>query len=228
MFFERRGEDCALKEPLPMINSLALVAALLLVVCSLPAFAGDEIDLESSSGASIKFAGKDAGSLNVTFNTQDLVTTGFGTSASSGFYSIVNSGATVARETSCRSGCYIVNQTGAPAFRYGSTAGAGDLLTKNLFLVDIAQTDMGGGVFNDSLVINFVATGGSLQRALQIKFTTIQDLGTILSNHSVQMARVDSGPAFPVPEPASLAMMGAGLLGLAGICKKMFLAQPTV
>jgi hypothetical protein len=122
----------------------------------------------------------------------------------------------------------MLNQSGPISFKYGSTAGAGDLLTGQLFLTDIAQTAMSGGVFNDSLVINFVATGGTLQSAfssnngmvqLTIKFTTNQSLST-LANNKTLMAKVISGAVFPVPEPSSLALLGAGFLGFAGLMKR--------
>jgi hypothetical protein len=217
--------------------SLAWIGALAVLACSLPAFAGSEISLLGSSGAPIKFTGTGGGGFTVSFNILNLAAFGTGTLTSGpGFYSIVNSGAVVSSGGSCGSGCFMLNQTAPLAFKYGSTAGAGDLLTGNLFLTDIVQTAMGGGVFNDSLVINFVATGGSLQSAfannngvvtLQIKFTTTQDLATILKNQNL-MAKVVSGAVFPVPEDGTLTLMGAGLLGFAFLYKKKVLAQSGV
>jgi hypothetical protein len=215
-------------------TSLSWVAALVVLACSLPAFAGSEISLLGSAGAPIKFTGTGGGAFTVTFNITNLAAFGTGSLTSGpGFYSIVNNGATVTSGASCGSGCFMLNQTGPLSFKYGSTAGASDLLTGNLFLTDIVQTAMGGGVFNDSLVINFVATGGSLQSAfannngvvtLQIKFTTTQDLATIMSGKSL-MAKVVSGAVFPVSENGTLTLMGAGLLGFAFFYKKKGLAQ---
>jgi len=218
-------------------TSLAWFAALVVFACSLPAFAGSEISLLGSSGSPIKFTGTGGGAFTVNFNVLNLSAFGTGTLTSGpGFYSIVNNGAVVTSSTSCGPGCFMLNQTAPLAFKYGSTAGASDLLTGNLFLTDIVQTAMGGGVFNDSLVINFVATGGSLQSAfannngvvtLQIKFTTTQSLSTIMTKQTL-MAKVVSGAVFPVPETGTLTLMGAGLIGLSFLCKKKFLSRSAV
>jgi hypothetical protein len=203
---------------------LVLLAAVLLLVCAAPAFAGNEIVLGSSSGNPIKFVGTGGGNFKVNFNIVNLVATGFGTLSSSGFYSIVNNGATVTSGGSCGSGCFMLNQTGPLLFKYGSLPGGSDLLTGNLVLTDLVQTG-GSGVFNDQLVINFTATGGDLQSAfgngtgqlqLTIKFSTNQDLATILNNQTL-LAKVISGAVFPVPEPGSLPLLGASLLGFAGL-----------
>ena len=123
-----------------------------------------------------------------------------------------------------------MNQTGPLAFKYGTLAGGSDLLTGDLWLSDIVQTG-GSGVFNDQLVINFMATGGDLASSfgnggivqLTIKFSTNQDLATILNNQTL-LAKVISGAVFPVPEPGSLPLLGASLLGFAGLVgrKRLF------
>ncbi len=122
-----------------------------------------------------------------------------------------------------------------PGDVYSGNAGANDLLTGNLTFNSIAQTAMGGGVFNDQLVINFTVTGGDLSSAfltnngivqLTIKFTTTQSLATIMSNQTL-LAKVVSGAVFPVPEPTSLSLLSFGLLGLAGLCKKKIVTLRT-
>src|SRR5262249_1911417 len=136
----------------------------LVMLCAGQAFAGsiNEIVLGGSTGAPIKFTGTGGGQFDVTLNIQNLLAQGFGTLSSSGFYSIVNNGATVFSNGSCGTGCFMLGQSGPISFKYGSTAGSGDLLTGNLYLTNIVQTAQGGGIFNDQLVINLVVTGGDL------------------------------------------------------------------
>jgi hypothetical protein len=216
---------------------LAVLAALVLLLCSAPAFAGNEIVLGSSTGAPIKFVGtghNGSHDFSVTFNINNLLATGFGTLSSSGFYSITNSGSSLfSTGAGCGSGCFMLGQNGPLAFKYGSTPGASDLLTGQLYFTDIVQTAMGGGIFNDALVINFVVTGGDLAGAfatgngtvtLQIKFVTNQDLATILNGQTL-LAKVVTGAVFPAPEPASLVLMGAGLVGLASLGRKKLLPK---
>lgn len=213
--------------------SLVLAAAAIVLMCCAPAFAGSEIDLGSSgSGAPVKFVGTGGGNFNVTFTVQNLHATGFGTLDSTGFYSIANGGNSLYSMGSCGTGCFNLAQNGPLAFKYGSIAGGSDLLTGDLYFTSIVQSTTGGGIFNDTLLINFVATGGGLQSAfatgngivqLTIKFTTNKDLATLLTGQQLT-AKITSGVVFPVPEPGSLSLLSGGLLGLAVLCKNRLFA----
>jgi len=227
--------NCAMRRA-----SLVSVVVALVLLCVASAYAGsvNEIVLGGSSGAPIKFTGTGTGgqgglganNFSVNFNIQNLLANGSGTLFSSGYYSIVNAGASIyGLSSSCGGGSctFMLGETSPMMFTYGSAPGGSDLLIGQLYLVDLTQTGT-NGVFNDQLVINFVATGGSLQSAfgggngeiqLTIKFTTSQSLSTILDNKTL-MAKVVSGAVFPVPEPASLAILGASLLGLVAVGKK--------
>lgn len=204
----------------------------LLILAAAPAFAGpiNEIILGGSNGYPVSFTGTGGGAFTVNFNIFNLGATGTGPNfgGTNGFYSILNNGATITSDGSCGPGCWNLVNSAPVLFKLGSTAGASDLLTGNLQLVDIAETAQHGGVFNDKLVINFTATGGAWQSffhndkgfvQLTIRFKTTQDLATILSGQQLT-AKVISGAVIPVSEPASLAMLGAGLLGLSSCWKR--------
>lgn len=220
--------------------ALVLLAFAILFACALPAFAGqvNEIVLSGSGSAKpVSFHGTGSGHFNVVFNINSLSAFGDGVFAGAmpapSYYSILNAGATVSSMSpgACgTTGCvFMLTQSAPVAFTIGSSPGGNDLLIGSLQLVDIVQNAT-GGIFNDALVINLTVTGGSLQNLfagnngsvqLTIKFSSGQDLTKILKGQTF-LAEVISGGVFPVPEPGSLTLLGAGLLGFAGLCRKKF------
>jgi hypothetical protein len=210
---------------------LWLLGVAILALCSAPAFAGsiNDIVLNGSGNATpVSFVGTGGGDFDVNFDILNLTAVGFGTLHSSGYYSIVNNGAVVMSDGTCGAGCWLLSQTMPLLFTYGTHPNGSNLLTGDLDLVDITQTALKGGIFNDALVVNFTATGGSLQNKfrngqgeiqLTIQFKTSQSLGS-LGKNQMQLAKVVSGAVFPVSEPASLAILGASLLGFVGLGKK--------
>jgi hypothetical protein len=226
-----------------------VVVAVIVLLGSVPAFAGSEISLLGSTGSPIKFIGTGSGgtgglgthNFSVNFNIVNLTAFGTGSLASGpGFYSIVNAGASVYGVSSTNGGSactatgpctFTLGQSAPLSFSYGSSTGGNDLLTGELSLVSLSQTGT-NGVFNDQLVINFVATGGALQPAftnnngmvqLTIKFGTNQNLASIMSGNQY-LAKVISGAVIPVPEPASLALLSCSLLGLVFVGRKKLFA----
>ncbi len=236
-FSEQRRKYRALKGSSTMKRlSLPLLAAVILLIASVPAFANNEITFSTKNGNPVTFTGTGGGNFDVLFNLLNAQATGYGSLKSSGFYSIVNMGSTVSSGTSCGSGCYNLVQSGGLDFMYTSKVNEGgvDLLNGSLQLVDITQSGQ-GGVFNDKLVVNFTPTGGTLDTAskfplgtgrlqLTIHFKTDQSLSTLLNGKSLTAAAI-SGALYPtthgpaLPEPASLSLLGGGLLGFAGLCR---------
>jgi hypothetical protein len=195
----------------------------ILALCCAPAFA-DQITLGNSPNNAITFTGG-GGGFSVNFNSNATgPANGTGTLLSSGRYEVQQTGATVTAGSSCGTDCFNLNQTGNLTFLYGPVAGSGKYLTGNLQLVSISQTG-GSGIFNENLVVNLLVTAGTLATQFvtnngiiqfTIHFQGNKDLMTILSGGSLN-ASISTGSVIPVPEPASLMLLGSTLLAFAGL-----------
>ncbi|MCU1320837.1 MAG: hypothetical protein JWM43_486 [Acidobacteriaceae bacterium] len=74
----------------------------------------------------------------------------------------------------------------------------------------------GNGLFNGTGAVNYDATPGTFLFTSQ--YVTGQPVGTSVTTFSASSSAI---PA-PVPEPASLALFGTGLLGAVGIARRKF------
>jgi len=122
---------------------------------------------------------------------------------------------------------YTVSMNGASIFLAVSLTGFPDTLTTTLNLTDLhggtSNTPLFDGTFSKtSSTGTFLAgdfpsgTDGSVDFTVRLGSTSIAMLG---SNQSIS-GGVSSGELFPTPEPTSLAMLGTGVLGLAGVIRR--------
>jgi hypothetical protein len=206
---------------------LALSVLALLTTVVSTATAQNQITLGGTAANSLTFTGEGSGNWTLSFAGGSLSGMAFGTGTlASGPdpYTISQSGATVTG-TYLGSDSWSIAQSGPLAFCYGG-CGASALLTGNLQLVSLAQTKS-TGTFNESLSANLTSLGGSLASlfgtagvlSITIDFATPTDLATLPPGGTLG-ANVSSGELFPSPEPASMVLVGSGLILLGGLVRR--------
>lgn len=242
----RRGKSSSsLTKGMTTIKKVSAVLAVLVFMPSLVfATAITEISLGPASGI-IKFTGKetlDPTDLSITLGScgkrANCVLAGraigTGKAALPGNkpapYTILTSKSDVitASDPSSVPGEWTITQSAPEAFNWGKN---GSLLTGTFDLISLFQAPGSSvAVFNDEGIFNMVITGGSETFAfggpsasidLIVKFQSTTDLGKLLGTEkSVMTSRLSSGEILPTPEAGTLALMGAGLMGIAGLIRR--------
>jgi hypothetical protein len=217
--------------------TLCLLAVGIMALLAYPASAGtidnqDQITLGGTASQKVfAFTGDGAGGFSLNLSGVRGSAVGQGTLFSNGLYSILQNGASIFSNSTCPASAptctFGLTQVGNVMFNYGKTYTNGSLLSGFLQLMSITQTaSTKTGLFNESLVINLTNLSGTLAS----KFTTgggiVQITLDFLTSTKLQslglgkqaFAGLHTGSVNPtIPEPASLALIGGGLLALAGL-----------
>jgi PEP-CTERM motif len=153
-----------------------------------------------------------------------------------GFYAISNATAvngTLTNGVNCNVCQWTLSGSMNFVFTSKPNGGGVDLLNGSFALVSMTQTQNKiGSVFNQSLVVNFTVTGGTLKPyfannptiELDLAFTTPKSLANDPKGN-MRLGWISSGDVSATPEPGTMALLGSGFLLVGGFLRKKFGAK---
>jgi PEP-CTERM motif len=211
----------------------AVVVALLFMPGSVFATPMTEISMGPTSGA-ITFKGMGAAnSTDLSISLGSVLAgraIGTGLAALAGNksapYAITTPTSDVITASAGLPGYWNVTQSAPEIFSWGKN---GSLLTGTFNLIGFFQgSGSSVGAFNDAGIFNLAITGGSEAAVfgsnasidLILKFQPTANIQALLGTTNTERANLNSGEVLTTPEPATLALMGTGLIGVAGVMRR--------
>ena len=200
--------------------------------------------LANSPTPTLHFTSNGGGNFTLTISTpaspnttNGVASDTFGGAVENGYYSIVQTSGSITGSFNSGTGLFDITQTPSSniMFYYGDNAPGGNdgaFLSGLLQLVSLQQTaSTKSGVFNEALVVNltsidpsgslmpYFSSGNGLVQ-LTLHFSSTTNLMTAASGTKLT-AYISTGSVVPAPEPASLVMLGTGLVAIAGLTRKL-------
>jgi PEP-CTERM motif len=211
------------------LAGLLLVLAVMLSTVRVASADVNQVIFGGSPGGSFSFTGAPTG-WTLSLSGVSGVAFGSGIFASSGTYNITQGMGVTLTGTPGLGDNWNISQSAPLTFKYVN--GGTTLLQGDLQLVNLSQDIAGGstGTFNYGLSANLTNLNGTLVGpnlfsgsavvSFTIDFASGTSLSTLTGTSNTLTAAVSAGEINPTPEPASMALAGAGLLALGGFIRR--------